>query len=500
MEREFRTILLALTGLCLLSVAASAAPPAGPPAASAAGQAEVSAIIKKSTEYYHKLNSYTADISIKTTRTAAGETESSEARFILALDRPNRFCYRDTSANNGTAAVCNGKQFTNFKADRKQYTQSVAPADFRGINIVDDVSFEPLGGYIIALMLQGNAYSDKDVRAALGKATMRPAVVESGKKYQVIHLPFGPQEEPYNLYVAEDGQISKTTLTASANQIKVTLTESMLNIKLDKPVDPAVFLYNPPATAHKVEKFTAPQRLFDAYQPALPHSGLSLASYAPPIPAMNKDVADIIDAARGAYSKMKSYQHTATFRASGTSQGKKVDQAAKFSMAMSRPNKFAFKMVSNTAVAVVSDGKQVTDFRAGEYSQSAAPAHLKDLKLDQDDFDPVAGSFLIAHLLEDTVYSDRSLLGILIKASGHKGLVAGTKTYDVIDFPIVGITFILYFDPSTHLLERAAAKVPDQDLTLTETFDTVEIDKPVPDSAFTFAVPKTAHKVAKPTR
>jgi outer membrane lipoprotein-sorting protein len=197
---------------------------------------------------------------------------------------------------------------------------------------------------------------------------------------------------------------------------------------------------------------------------------------------------------------MKSYQHTATFRASGTAQGKKVDQSAKFSMAMVRPNKFAFKMVSNTAVAVVSDGKQVTDFRAGEYSQTPAPALLKDLKLDQDDFDPVAGSFLIAHLLEDTVYTDRSLLGILIKSSGHKGLAAGSKTYDVIDFPIVGITFILYFDPATHLLERAAAKVPDQDLTLTETFDAVEIDKPVPDSAFTFALPKSAKKVAKPTR
>jgi outer membrane lipoprotein-sorting protein len=500
MERTIQSAMLALSLFVLPGATARALPLiAAPLAAAEQPRPEVAALISRSTSFYRKLKSYSTDITIKTTRSAAGQTESEETRFLLALDRPNRFCYRDTSAANGTAAVCNGTQFTNYKPDRKQYQQMAAPADFQGINIVDDVSFEPLGGYIVALMLRGDAYADKDVKAALNKATIDPAITEGGKKLQVMRLPFGPQEEKYLVYFAEDGQIVKTVLSASAEQIKVSITELFQDVKLDKPVDPAIFIYTPPASARKVEKFTAPQRLFDA-RVSPTHSGIHLASYAPPTASMNKDVTAILDSAGLVYGKMKSYRHTATFRASGMSQGKKVDQAATFMLAMARPNKFAFKMVSKAAVSVASDGKTVVDYRAGEYTQRAAPSTLKELPLDQDDFDPVAGSFVIAHLLKGTVYTDPSLLGILLKATGRQGLTIANKTYDVIELPVIGITFVLYFDPSTHLLFRAAAKVPDQDITLTETYEDVQVDKEIPDSVFAASPPVGAKKVNKLSR
>ena len=499
MERTIRAAIVALSLFCMPDLAGAAAPlPTYAAAFAEPPKAEVAAQISRSTAFYRKLKSYYTDINIKTTRTAAGQTESEESRFLLALERPNHFCYRDTSAANGTAAVCNGKEFINYKPDRKQYQQMNAPADFQGINIVDDVSFEPLGGYIVALMLRGDAYADKDVKAALGKATLEAPVTEGGKKYQVMRLPFGPQEEKYMVYFAEDGQIVKTVLSATGNQIKVSITEQFQEIKLDKPVDPAIFIYTPPASARKVERFSAPQRLFDARVDTRAHA--QLASYAPPTASMDKEVTAILDAARTAYGKMKSYRHVATFRAAGTTQGKKVDQSAKFMLAVARPNKFAFKMVSKAAVSVACDGKNVVDYRAGEYTQRTAPASLKDLSLDQDDFDPVAGSFLIAHLLTDSVYSDPGLLGILIKAAARRGLTIGSKSYDVIEMPIIGITFILYFDPQTHLLERAAAQVPDQDLTLTETFEDMQIDKEIPDNVFAASPPAGAKKVNKLSR
>jgi len=458
---------------------------------------EVLALVKQSTEAYKKLKSYSADVALHTDFVSQKGSGTIDRQYVLALDRANRFCYRDLTDKTSTAAVSDGKKFVNYNSERNQYTESPAPADYKGINIVDDVVFEPLGTYMIALMLQGDALADKDVREGLEKATIGTPVVENGKKWQLLHMIFGPEADSCDIYIGEDHLIGKSTTKRKDDNSKFDQTETLSNIKLDKPIDPAVFLYTPPANAVKVDRFQEAQRPGDAI--LIKRGGVSLASYGgPPSISFDKNVKQLIDQAAAAYSKLNSYYHVAIFRAKGTKDGKKVDQSAKFSLAMVRPNKLAFKMISSGSVAAVCDGKTFTDYRAGEYVQLAAPSTIKDLHLEQDDFDPVAGSYLIALLLQDKAFADPKLNGILLKATVHKGIVADSKSWDALDFPMPdGLSFVLSFDPSTHLLAWAAAKVPDQDLVLTETFQEVELNKDVASSEFTFALPATAKRVPK---
>ena len=237
-------------------------------AAKAEIKPEVAALLKQSTDVYKKMKSYrhTAKWSI-TLKGPEGDVHE-DINFTLALDRPNRFVYKmDGKAQffPPVAAYCDGTNFINFKArlvpaPSKQYTKTKAPATFNGINIVDDVEFQPIATYVIALMLQGDALADKDVRAAMEKATLKPPVTENGKTYQVLEMPFGPEELPITLYFSKDDHLIGKATQKGDTQI----TEIVDSVKIDKPVDAAVFQYSLPPDAKLVQKFTAPQRPDDA--------------------------------------------------------------------------------------------------------------------------------------------------------------------------------------------------------------------------------------------
>ncbi len=225
---------------------------------------EVLSLLKQTTESYRKMKSYrhTAVWSL-TAKRDNGQAIHEELKFTLALDRPNRFAYKmDTPPVlfSPAVAVSDGTFFINFKGDRKQYTKSAAPATFKGINIVDDVEFQPIGTYLIALMLQGDALADKDILKAMGHATLGGTISEGGKKWQVISMPFGSEETPYQVYFnAEDHLIGKVLQMGSVRVI-----ENIESVKIDKPIEASVFAYALPATAKQVEKFVVPLRPNDA--------------------------------------------------------------------------------------------------------------------------------------------------------------------------------------------------------------------------------------------
>lgn len=100
------------------------------------------------------------------------------------------------------------------------------------------------------------------MRTALIKSTLKPSVTENGKKWQVLEVPFG-EGGPTEIYFDPDTHlIAKTITTLTAFQ--VTVTETLDDIKIDKPIDPAVFKYTVPDDATQVDKFVAPQRPEDA--------------------------------------------------------------------------------------------------------------------------------------------------------------------------------------------------------------------------------------------
>jgi thiol-disulfide isomerase/thioredoxin len=222
---------------------------------------EVAALLKQSTEAYSKLKSYqhTAVWTVSG-KDQAGNERKQETRFTLALERPNKFCFKMDDAPKLVAAVSDGKTFINYRGELKQYTKTAAPDTYKGINIVDDVMFQPLGTYVVALMLQGDALADKDVRAAFEKATKQPSVTEEGKKWEVLHVPFG-DGEPFTFYFDADSHLlGKTVLHFPKRAAGPSLlTEKIEDVKRDKPIEEAVFQYTPPEDAQEVEKFSRPE-------------------------------------------------------------------------------------------------------------------------------------------------------------------------------------------------------------------------------------------------
>ncbi|HLJ53891.1 MAG TPA: DUF2092 domain-containing protein, partial [Chthonomonadaceae bacterium] len=227
---------------------------------------DVAAIIKQSTETYAKMKSYkhTAKWTDTEMEVSSGREVHESLDFTLALDRPNRFAYKLDTASTifpAVAAYCDGKTFINFKEKKeptpyKQFIKTAAPAAYKGINIVDDVEFQPLGTYIVALMLQGDALADKDVRAALEAAVVKAPVTENGKKWYVLEMPFGQDKSPVLLYIgADDHLIGKSVLKSAStrNGTSIKITEVIEGIKIDKPIEPATFQYALPSDASEVK-------------------------------------------------------------------------------------------------------------------------------------------------------------------------------------------------------------------------------------------------------
>ncbi len=203
---------------------------------------EVQALINTSTNIYKNMKSYqhTADFVLKSGREGAAK----ETTYTLAIERPNHFCYRSDDSTD-VAAICDGKVFYNLKSS-KQYMRSLAPASYKDLNIVDDVTFNPIGTYFIALMVQGNVLADRDVRTALANASAPTAVTEDGKKYDTLVVQIGENSPATTLYFDAQTHLLHKAVTKNDNE---RTTEIIENVKVNAPIPPALFQYTPPKDA-----------------------------------------------------------------------------------------------------------------------------------------------------------------------------------------------------------------------------------------------------------
>ena len=220
----------------------------------------VASLLQKSVKTYKGFKSYQH---VAVWKVVQGERKS-EAKYDLALERPNKFCFKQ-EGNSMMTAVSDGTNFTIYNGSLGEYTQKPAPATYKGINIVDDVMFQPMGTYVVALFLQGDPMADKDVKAAIQHATLGKLVTEEGKQWQVVNMPFGPGQSYAFYFDAKTGLVGKAVLSVS----QATITETLTEIQTDKTVSASLFTFTAPTTAHLVAKFTDPQAAQEAQMKAL---------------------------------------------------------------------------------------------------------------------------------------------------------------------------------------------------------------------------------------
>ena len=256
------------------------------PASKAELKPEIAALLKESTAVYSAMKSYRhVSEYIEKGQNQDGENNHPPT-YTLALERPNKFCYKSDEAN-GAAAVSDGRTFINHRVDNAEgehehtyYTKTVAPASYKGINIVDDVTFT-YGTYMIALMLQGDALADKDVSAALEKATLKPGVADNGKKYDLLSAPFWDAKlkrtRPILFYFDSATHLLHKTVDAEGggnSQRSSQVTEIIENVQIDKPIPASTFEYKPPKNARLIVSL-----------PARPRSQVARTRYAQTIEA-----------------------------------------------------------------------------------------------------------------------------------------------------------------------------------------------------------------------
>lgn len=239
---------------------------------------EVGTLIKQATAAYQGMKSYrhVAECIEKGRDLNGGEVNLTTS-YVLALERPNKFCYRSEEPK-GSAAVSDGKTFINYRNDdteatngRTYFTRMPAPATYKNINIVDDITFR-LGSYLVALMLQGNVYADKEISTSLSKATLKAGVTDNGKKYDVIATTYQDgdvQCDVQFLFDATTHLLRKTYSVDSqrtpARRSEIQVTEILEEVQIDKPIPASVFQYSPPKGAHLiVQAPTKRQRPYSA--------------------------------------------------------------------------------------------------------------------------------------------------------------------------------------------------------------------------------------------
>lgn len=257
--RKGRIVLAAfcVAGAAFISSSVSADPPAAVQSPTANVKPGIISLFKQSTAVYSGMKSYQhiAEYLIKG-KTSQGPMNET-ATYTLALERPNRFCYKSDEVDSD-AAVSNGKTFVNFKGRAHQYTRTTAPTGYKGINIVDDVSFT-FANYLIALMLQGDVYADKVILTGLEKGSVQLGFVEDGKKYDLLTAPLAPDEAPVRFYFDPQTHLLLKAIFDVAS-LGVKVTEIIENVKINKPIAASLFEYVPPKNAHQIARLDMPYR------------------------------------------------------------------------------------------------------------------------------------------------------------------------------------------------------------------------------------------------
>jgi len=212
---------------------------------------QVAALLKQAMTAYQKLSSYQHTEVFKLG--FSGAKDQIAGKLILALQRPNKFCYRSTVAFSPTTIVSDGKTLTILHLKTLEYTRVAAPASYKDMRLVDDKSIEDPTFALVALMLQGDPFTNKDLMGFLTQLKPAGDVTEGGRRYHTLSA--SDKEITVQLYFDATTHLF-TRWSNIDKQQGMTATEALQDVALNKPIKPSVFQFTPPQSARKVEKFT----------------------------------------------------------------------------------------------------------------------------------------------------------------------------------------------------------------------------------------------------
>jgi len=212
---------------------------------------QVASLLKQAEAAYQKLNSYQHTEVLKVE--AAGSKASPAGKFMLALERPNKFCFRQPGGDGMTTIVSDGKNLFKYRDRTLEYIRVAAPDSFKDMTIVDEEALLSPASSLVVLMLQGGPVAEKKLAEFLAHFIPGDDVTEGKRKYQTLSDSEG--ELTTRLYFDATTHLF-TRWSNTDKQHGLTATETLQDVALNKPIKPSVFQYAPPLGATQVEKFT----------------------------------------------------------------------------------------------------------------------------------------------------------------------------------------------------------------------------------------------------
>ena len=245
---------------------------------------EVEAIVKKMTDFYHQLDSLTADIEQDMQMKLNGQEESLSLSRSVAVQRPKKLAIYSTGEMPMLDIYQNDESISMSFQPLNKYSQEAPLESF------DYLRANPLlSGPTLMNSMIFSLISDDPYEAIMDGVTEKKFVgLEELEGESVNHLRFGQDEFDWDAWIKADGDplllrvkvdMSKTLeqMAPGANaDSQMTITETFQNWSINQPIDEEVFAFTPSADAEKVDN------LLDEMMPPSESSSL-LGKTAPPI-------------------------------------------------------------------------------------------------------------------------------------------------------------------------------------------------------------------------
>ena len=207
---------------------------------------EPMALINRIQSTYRSMDSY-KDTAVWTHK--IGEQEY-KTEINFAVSRPNRYLFEMKGDRLNTLVVSDGKTLTAYRADRKAYTRTLAPARLISANVLKDVEQPSAGTRVITMLLQANFRDITPEWAfSVSKARVSGPHDFGGRLAYVITMPYSAEYDAKVYVTTGDYLVRRVQLVADSVPI---FTEDRQNIERNGALAEDLFVKTLPEGAKSV--------------------------------------------------------------------------------------------------------------------------------------------------------------------------------------------------------------------------------------------------------
>jgi peroxiredoxin/outer membrane lipoprotein-sorting protein len=217
---------------------------------------------------YAKAQTYQAEVKISVDIVMGKQTHSDAMVTKLVWQKPNRIFVHSDYEKSGPIMISDGKKYIKFIPREKEYVVDQPPATIRNSDPMQSGVLGQFGGIVDIISSESPM---KTVLKDLVKASLKNDVEMEGKPCAVIHLDKNVRSKEVGIDIFVEkrtGRLVKMIFdnkaylppSEQAKDLKFEIVEQHTGIQIDEAIPDTTFVFNPPAGARKVNRFSFAQK------------------------------------------------------------------------------------------------------------------------------------------------------------------------------------------------------------------------------------------------